>query len=494
MPGFEDVTSLQASVSAADSVAALGLVVQGARDLPGRKAVIFASEGFQLMSGTDGSRQPDVDPRIRSRLDLTIDQATRSGVVIYSIDCQALQTGGMRASDDIHSIDITADPDAMGAAVRNLASARLRANRDAQESLAYLAEQTGGFAVMNTNDLAGGLARISNDVRDYYVIGYEPDRETFATPGKTPRLHKITVNVRRPGLRVRARKEFIGVSDPERATGPLTPAQQLVRAAFSPFSETSIALRATNLPGYAPGLGLFVRSVLHVDAHALAFSTDASDTRKASADLVCLIFNSDGVRVDTVTTGFDVALESTAADQAIRDGLVYTTRVPIARPGGYQLRYAVRDRRSGAIGTVGGFVNVPDVRGDTLALSGLVLRSGERIATGSIDADRFSVRPADALRVYAPGTRLSYSYEIYNAGAAVQTVASLWRDTEKIQTLAPDALGRPANGAFVGAGQLALADDLAAGTYVLQIAVTAADAPRSKKSRTAVQRLSFDVR
>jgi hypothetical protein len=326
------------------------------------------------------------------------------------------------------------------------------------------------------------------------VIGYEPDPDTFALPGKTPRLHKIRVNVRRPGVTIKARKEFIGISDPERPAGPLTPAQQLVRAAFSPFSETSIVLRATNLPGYAPGRGSFVRTVLHVDAHALAFSTDPSGTRKASADLVCLIFNSDGVRVDTVTTGFDIALESTAAEQAIEDGLVYTTRVPIAKPGGYQLRYAVRDRRSGAIGTVGGFVHVPDVPGDALALSGLVLSSGDRTAAGSIDADRFSVRPADALRVYAPGTRLSYSYEIYNAGAAVQSVTSLWRDTERILTLPPDTFGRPVNGAFVGAGHLALADDLAAGAYVLQIAVTADEGPRSRKTRSAVQRLSFDVR
>jgi VWFA-related protein len=221
VPGVEDVPGLRASVSAADSIAALGLAVQGAHDLPGRKTVIFASEGFQLMAGTDGSTQPDIDPRIRSRVDGVIDQATRSGVVIYAIDCRALQTGGMRASDDIHSVDVTGDPDAMGTVVRNLASARLRANRDAQESLAYLSEQTGGFAVLNTNDLAGGLARISNDVRDYYVIGYEPDPDTFAPPGKTPRLHKIRVNVKRPGVTIKARKEFIGLSDPERPSGPL---------------------------------------------------------------------------------------------------------------------------------------------------------------------------------------------------------------------------------------------------------------------------------
>ena len=104
-------------------------------------------------------------------------------------------------------------------------------------------------------------------------------------------------------------------------------------------------------------------------------------------------------------------------------------------------------------------------------------RSGE-----SIDSDRFSVPPADALRVYAPGTQLSYSYEIYNAGAAVQAVASLWRGDREGHLAAarhPGAAGRwrplcPPVG-------LKLADDLPAGTYVLQIAATSDDPKPAKK-------------
>ena len=296
-------------------------------------------------------------------------------------------------------------------------------------------------------------------------------------------------------MRVRTRKEFIGVSDPA-PSGPTTPAQQLVRAAMSPFSAATIALHATNLPGYSPGRGMFVRTVLHLDAQALTFSTDASGNRAASADLVGLVFNSDGAQVDNISTGFDVTLETAAAQQAITNGLVYTARVPIEKPGGYQLRYAVRDRRSGAIGSVGGFVNVPDVTGGAFALSGLVLRAGERTASSeSIDSDRFSVRPADALRVYAPGTQLSYSYEIYNAGTAVQAVTSLWRGTGRLTSLPPDTLVPPADGGlFATAGGLELADDLPAGTYVLQIAATSDDPKHAKRARGAVQRLSFDVK
>ena len=40
--------------------------------------------------------------------------------------------------------------------------------------MGYLAEQTGGIAVANTNDLAAGLRRATDDVRSYYIIGFTP--------------------------------------------------------------------------------------------------------------------------------------------------------------------------------------------------------------------------------------------------------------------------------------------------------------------------------
>ena len=493
-----DGGGLHCMIPTAASLNALNLVVQAARDMPGRKTVIFASEGFgeAWRSVDHPTAISDRETDVRDALDRAIDQAARSGVVIYAIDPHGLETGGLRASDNIYAADIGGNTDALSGVVRRAAADRQRAILDAQEALAYLAEQTGGFAVVNTNDLGVGFSRISRDVRAYYVIGYEPDEDTFTRKGKSPRRHTITVKVKRPGVRVKTRKAFIGVRDPKPDSEPPTPAEALVRAAMSPFSAATIAVHATNLPGYSPERGMFVRTVLHLDAHALTFSSNPSGTMTATVDLVGLVFDTDGAQVHDISTGFDVTLGNAAAEQAMKNGLVYTVRVPIEKAGGYQLRYAVRDRRSGAIGSVGGFVNVPDVTSGAFALSGLVLRAGGRIAAREpIDSDRFSVRPADALRVFAPGTQLSYSYEIYNAATAVQAVTSLWRGSNRLTSLPPDTLVPPADGGpFATAGGLKLADDLPAGRYVLQIAATSADPKHAKRARAAVQRLSFDVR
>jgi VWFA-related protein len=494
-PEVDEVPALQRSVSTAGSLAALSLVVQGAQDLPGRKTVIFASEGFRLTIGTDAESMPDVDPRVRSSVDHVIDQATRSGVVIYAIDGQDLQTGRLRASDDIHWVDASRNSDAMGEVLRRLGADRLRSVRDSQEGLAYLAEQTGGFAIVNTNDLAKGMGRITADVRDYYVIGYEPDRATFVGKDKPPQFHTIAVNVKRAGVRVRTRKQFIGVSDPELPAVP-TPAQELLRAAMSPFSTHAISVRATNLPGYSNMRGNFVRTVLHLYARALTFIPDPAGGRTATVDLVGLAFDSDGAQVHEINTGFDITLKDEAAGQALESGLVYTARMPIAKPGGYQIRFAIRDRRSGAVGSAGGFVTIPDVTGGAFALSGLVLSAGNYTgATEPLDSDRFTVGATDALQVYAPGTSLSYSCEIYNAGTKVQAVTSLMRGPETIFALPPGTLQvPPGSGLFSASGGLKLPADLPAGTYVLQITATTDDATQAKKTRAAVQSLSFDVR
>lgn len=81
-PAFNGVGPLQRSVSTAGSLAALNLVVRAARDLPGRKTVIVASEGFQLWEETRATKTPEEDPRVRYAVDRVVDQATRSGVVI----------------------------------------------------------------------------------------------------------------------------------------------------------------------------------------------------------------------------------------------------------------------------------------------------------------------------------------------------------------------------------------------------------------------------
>jgi VWFA-related protein len=66
----------------------------------------------------------------------------------------------------------------------------------------YLAQTTGGSMVSDSNDLAGGVARVADESSAYYLLGYQPDRPP---DGKWRRLE---VQVARPGVKVRARRGY----------------------------------------------------------------------------------------------------------------------------------------------------------------------------------------------------------------------------------------------------------------------------------------------
>ena len=497
---FTTLDTLHNNAMAAGTLGALNLVIQGAKNLPGRKAVLFVSEGFAILdkdlqlNGVSRSQVRGPETRVRAALDRTVDQATRAGVVVYSIDARGLQSGSMQAADDFNC-STPCPNDMFERLTRDKMAERSDIRRDTQEGMAYLAEQTGGFAVFNTNDLGKGLARAAADVRDYYVIGYAPETSTFAAKGKTPEYHKISVRVTRPGLKVRTRREFLGISDADPAEADETPAQRLVDAAISPFTATDIALRATTLPGYAADRGLFVRALLHIDASALTFAPDESGKPAASADVLGMVFDRDGTEVAHLSTGFAAALTKEGAEGALRDGLAYTLRIPIPRAGPYQIRFAVRDRQSGKLGTAGEFVDVPDVAHGVFALSGIVLRGNDDLAAGSGDADRVMISPSQAVRVYKPGTQLRYACEIYNPPGPVQLTLSIWRGSDRVITAAPDTLTPPdiKERWFAAGGAFKLGDGLSPGRYVLQLAAQAKDGKSGGLSR-ATQAIDFEVR
>src|SRR5678816_4686940 len=85
---------------------------------------------------------------------------------------------------------------------------------DLQGALRVVAEDTGGEAIVNTNDFVKGFARIVRDNSTYYLLGYSPRTEHV-----DGRFHSITVRVKRSGVSVRARRGYLA---PERADAELS--------------------------------------------------------------------------------------------------------------------------------------------------------------------------------------------------------------------------------------------------------------------------------
>jgi len=74
-----------------------------------------------------------------------------------------------------------------------------------QQVLRQLADGTGGFVIVNSNDLLGGMQKVSQEQAQYYILGYEPPE---ADDGS---CHTLKVKVDRGGTMVRARSGYCNV-------------------------------------------------------------------------------------------------------------------------------------------------------------------------------------------------------------------------------------------------------------------------------------------
>jgi len=84
---------------------------------------------------------------------------------------------------------------------------------DNQQVLYALANGTGGFVIVNTNDLLGGMEKIAKEMNEYYVLGY--------TPADTPEgsCHAIRVKVDRSDTVVRSRSGYCNVKPADMLAG-----------------------------------------------------------------------------------------------------------------------------------------------------------------------------------------------------------------------------------------------------------------------------------
>ena len=140
-----------------------------------------------------------------------------------------------------------------------------------------MAEETGGFVVRNTNDLAGGLGRAAREAREYYLLGFAP------TPATSAAFRKIEVRVARDGLIVRARKGY-------EAAGPeATPAGVPLRLAtyvLAPAGEKARVIAVTEIE--TSGLTFQDRDgrrVARLDLRVEAAPRDGGESRVQSASL-----------------------------------------------------------------------------------------------------------------------------------------------------------------------------------------------------------------
>lgn len=177
-----------------------------------RKVVIYISTGYDFDPYAAGRFMKDriMGGRFADNLRHLINEDNpyyRMGTVTADVDLLALMRELTLSANRANATLFTVDPRGLAGVVdagQYLDQSEWRTFlQKTQSSLRFIAEETGGFAVVNVNDFATEFKRIDAETSDYYVIGYYS-----SNPDPAQRVRELDIKVTRPNVQVQARRAY----------------------------------------------------------------------------------------------------------------------------------------------------------------------------------------------------------------------------------------------------------------------------------------------
>ena len=528
------------------TLGAMNYVIKSMGQLPGRKTIILFSEGFRLQerpfsrnsgagSNPNAGQNPDdpfaLIPNLRSEgaarntnstsdaetgriyseigsaSKILTESANRAGIVINTIDARGLTEPSAEAADGTFEAGQNGSGFSSNAeAINNGVSDRRELLLETQSSLIYLAKETGGRAFLN-NGFTTAIQKSIDDQNGYYLLGYQPDEETF-DPNKR-KFNKFEVRVKnRPTLKVRYRSGFFGVTDEKLPLKDVVSEKDAVlQAIFSPFDLNGIDLQLTPIfsnTGRADGNS--VNALLHIKGEDLDFVREADGKRKGEFEIFAVTLDAGGKTIDKVAKSYSLNLTEENYQKLLAKGLVYMMNVPLRKSGAYQMKVAFRDTNNGKIGSSSQFLDIPNVSKGKLFLSGVLLQAFtpqelqlkmQRVSNSTQQSDSAAkIQNDTANRRFKRGTNLNFGYEIYgikaNSGRETRLRSQIKLFSEnQILFESPKEIISVNGEKHKTESLITLGNDLKPGFYFLQISVT--DEAEKDKNQSAVQWIDFEI-
>jgi VWFA-related protein len=361
----------------------------------------------------------------------TLDEANRSNASFYPIDPR-----GLAAFDTpLMRTDVPGPPPPPTPIAVDRAMLVGRLN-----SLRTLAEATDGLAIVDSNDLGGGLRRVADDLSSYYLLGY------YSSSKLDGKFHSISVRVKRPGVSVRARRGYLA------ATPAAVSAATKSSTAASPaaLAETA-ALDAALAPlgAIARDVPIRIRAATgwKVDNTAavwIAGELGGGDEWKSGADADLLL---------TSAGGATVASAHAHVDPGGRSFRVALTRPQPLEPGEYTVRVRARGPSSSGAANETMAVTLSSPRA---ANGSLLTRRGPTTGNRDLPTADLRFRRGEQLRIEVPapeGTATGRLLDRAGKAMAIPVTTAVRQETDGSRWMT---------------AQVALAP-LAAGDYIVEL-------------------------
>jgi VWFA-related protein len=294
----------------------------------GRKILLHVSDGLPQSPGAElwryvadkyrdsvGQNQSLFEFDRTTKYLSVVQAANASGVSIYTIDAQGLTVdSGVSAENRTQSQRIDT----------------FLEKNNLQSMLSLMAEETGGEAILNKNDVTIALKNMEKDYTSYYSIGYRSVRSGLDRP------HKVEVKLKKKGLVVRARRSYL-------EKGVETKVREAVTSAlYFPRDDNPLAVGVEiGKPVPADRENFAVPVIIRIPYSRLAMLPEGSKVRGRLV-FYFVVIDSAGKLSELTTQPVPIDLDAKAFNAAARKDFVYDVKL-IMIPGGQKLSLAVRD-------------------------------------------------------------------------------------------------------------------------------------------------------
>ncbi|HEY3568334.1 MAG TPA: VWA domain-containing protein [Thermoanaerobaculia bacterium] len=312
----EEGIMVQGSLDALDSV------VSWLAGVPGRKAVLYVSDGLPITPGLDlytaysrAPKEASITQRVPAmnaeKYDMTARfrqltaHASRNRVAFYPIEAYGTRDGSAVSLFDSVSLETR------------------------QAGLRFLADDTGGRALLNATDVPGALARVAQDFETYYSIGYQPKRAGDEAE------HKIEVKVKARGAQVRYRQWYR-----DKPVSEIVAEATLAVMRFGP-DDNPLGAKVEVVPSKKPG-----ETLVRVQVPVARLFLQPNGTSRQGQLRLYVVASGEGSTTPVRQTKL-VTVEVPEAEAAAGSKKEYTHEIAIPlKPGFYALGVGIRDEQA----------------------------------------------------------------------------------------------------------------------------------------------------
>jgi VWFA-related protein len=373
---------------------------------PEKKALVYFSSGVEK-TGVDN----------QSQLRATVNTAVRANVAFYPIDARGLTASAPGG-----------DASQAGAVGSSLYSGKgQRSLRDSfhnqQETLFTLASDTGGKALLDSNDLTLGIRQVQHDIESYYILTY-----SSANTAEDGRYRRIQLKLAPRAAALKAKLDYRkGYFAPTifakmRESDKESQLQQALESE-NPITDLPIAVEIDYFR--LDKNKYFVPISVEIPGSALAFRSKGAK-QATELDFTAQVQDARGRVASSVRDTIPLKLDEATAGQVTRKHIQYDTGLTLT-PGKYTLRFVARENGEGKVGTFETPFTIPDLAsGSALRVSSVIFsnqRGGQSAGVKNtkklleqnplIDSSGQKIVP-NVIRVFRPGQDLYVYLEVYD--------------------------------------------------------------------------------